>query len=276
MKKRNSLVLLFLLSAFNIFAQGNLLIAPTRIVFKDRQQKTNLNINNIGKDTAVYLISFINYQMLADGSFKQLKNSDSITNRADKYLRIFPRKVNLPPGESQVLKLQFRKPLGMKDGEYRSHLYFRADKNVSPLGMKDQDSDSTHLKIQLTPIFGISIPVIIRTGQLDLSLKLSDTNLTAVNDSIYYLNLSINRSGEESSYGSLKIDFIPNKGKTVEVGLSNGVGIYTELDKRNFSMILRTKENIKLENGKLLIRYISPREDGNKELAHINYLLPTN
>ncbi|WP_423127262.1 fimbrial biogenesis chaperone [Gaoshiqia sp. Z1-71] len=274
MTKKTNLTLLFLAFFSGVFAQGDLLITPTRVVFEGRKQRENMNINNIGKDTAVYLVSFLNYRMQPDGSFKQVGNADTLTNRADPYLRIFPRRVVLPPGESQVVMLQFRKPSGMKDGEYRSHLYFRADKHTAPLGMEDSDRDSTRLEVRLTPIFGISIPVIIRTGNPALQLSLSDLALETLNDSTCRLTVAINRSGEMSSYGTIKVDYVPENGKTEEIGIANGVGVYTELEKRIFSMAIRPQKGIRLINGKLLVRYLGPKEDGSKEFARAEYLLP--
>lgn len=268
--------LLLLIQGFqHICSQGNLLVAPIRVVFEDGKQREDLNLSNIGQDTAVYLISFLHYQMIEDGSFKQLNDSVELpTPRADKYLRIFPRRVTLPPGESQIVRLQYRKQAGQEDGEYRSHLYFRADKNATPLGMRAVGEDSTRLSVSITPIFGISIPIIIRTGNLDLGLSLSDVSLKAVNDSLYTLGVSINRTGLKSSYGSLEATFVPNKGEQIKVGIANGVGIYTELSKRVYNLPIRLSKGIKLQNGKIIIRYLTPKDDGGKELAKIEYPIP--
>ena len=127
-------VFFLLICSQGMFAQGNLLVAPIRVVFDDSKQREDLNLSNIGRDTAVYLISFVHYKMQEDGGFQQLSDTDPLpTPRSDTYLRIFPRRVTLAPGESQVVRLQYRKEANMKDGEYRSHLYFRADKNATPL-----------------------------------------------------------------------------------------------------------------------------------------------
>lgn len=266
-------VILLLLQGFQkAFSQGNLLVAPIRVIFEDGKQREDLNLSNIGQDTAVYLISFLHYQMLEDGSFKQLSDSDALpTPRADTYLRIFPRRVTLPPGESQIVRLQFRKQPGMKDGEYRSHLYFRADKNAAPLGMKSSKEDTTKLSVSITPVFGISIPIIIRNGDLNLDLKLSDLSLKTVNDSIYNLAVSINRTGSKSAYGSLEATFVPDKGQAFVVGVANGVGVYTELNKRVYNLPLRLSKGIKLKSGKLVVRYLTPKDDGSKELAKAEY-----
>lgn len=254
------------------FSQGNLLITPIRVIMENGKQKEDLTLTNIGKDSAVYMISFLHYQMLADGSFKQLDKQDSATC-ADNYLRIFPRKVTLPPNESQTIRLQFRKPADMKEGEFRSHLYFRAEKNVSPLGMVDVKSDTMHMAVKITPIFGISIPVIIRNGNTEAKISLSDVSLTAVNDSASRINLSINRTGNKSVYGNISVEYVPTTGKPIQVGVANGVAVYTELDKRTFSLLLNLTKDVRHKNGKLLIRYTMRKEDGGKELARTEYTL---
>jgi len=268
--------LIALLTGFTqqLSAQGNLLVAPIRVVFEGTKQKEDLNLTNIGQDTAVYLISFIHYRMKEDGSFLQLENVDSLTTRADKYLRIFPRKVVLPPGESQTIRMQFRKPAEMKEGEYRSHLYFRAEKEVSALGMSTAQSDTTKMSVSITPVFGISIPVIIRNGNLDYTMGLSNVALSTVNDTISNLTFSLDRNGGRSSYGNLRVEFVPAVGKSFEVGMANGVGVYTDLTSRKFSMYIRNRAEQKLRNGKLVIRYSTPREEGDKELAKTEFRIP--
>jgi len=278
MKSKSGIVLcLFLtLTGFTqlVSAQGNLLVAPIRVVFEGTKQKEDLNLTNIGQDTAVYLVSFIHYQMQMDGSFKQLDNVDSLTTRADKFLRIFPRKVVLPPGESQTIRMQFRKPAGMANGEYRSHLYFRAEKEVTALGMSTAQADTTKMSVSITPVFGISIPVIIRNGNLEYKMSLSDVNLTAVNDTVSNVSFLINRKGDRSSYGNLRVEFVPASGKAFDVGLANGVGVYTDLESRRFNLSIRNRAEQPLKNGKLVIRYSLPREDGETELAKTEFRVP--
>jgi len=257
-----------------VSAQGNLLVAPIRVVFEGTKQKEDLNLTNIGQDTAVYLVSFIQYKMKEDGSFLQLDNVDSITTRSDKYLRIFPRKVVLPPGESQTIRMQYRKPADLKDGEYRSHLYFRAEKEVSALGMNTTQTDTTQMSVSITPVFGISIPVIIRNGNLAYKMSLSDVALTTVNDTVSNLTFLINRTGDRSSYGNLRAEFVPAVGKAFDVGQANGVGVYTDLSARKFSMSIRNRAEQRLKNGKLVIHYSLPREEGDTELAKTEFKIP--
>jgi len=267
-------VFFLLICSQGLFAQGNLLVAPIRVVLDDSKQREDLNLSNIGQDTAVYLISFVHYKMLENGGFQQLSDSDANpTPRSDTYLRIFPRRVTLAPGESQLVRLQYRKESGMKIGEYRSHLYFRADKNTAPLGI-EETKDTTRLSVSITPIFGISIPVIVRSGATTLTVKLSDLSVKAVNDTVYNLSVGINRTGNMSAYGTLKATYIPQSGNQIEVGLANGVGIYTELSKRIYTLPLKLRAGMNFKGGTLLVRFLTPRDAGEKELARAEFKMP--
>src|SRR5437868_5880944 len=120
------LILLSFLTASKLSAQGNLLITPKRVVFEGNKRSEELNLANIGKDTATYIISFIQYRMEEDGKFVKITQPDPGQNFADKNLRFFPRTVTLGPNEAQTVKVQLTKANDLAPGEYRSHLYFRA------------------------------------------------------------------------------------------------------------------------------------------------------
>jgi len=271
--KRILLVMLIAMSGFSFqsFAQGNLLITPIRVVFEGNKQKEELNLANIGKDTTTYSISFVQKNMKEDGSFVNIEKSDSGQMFADPYLRIFPRQVTLAPGEAQVVALQFRRKPDMVAGEYRSHLYFRSEKNYKPLGMGDADKDSTTLSVQLIPVFGMSIPIIIRTGAVNVSAALSDLELDIQKNTIKNLKLTIHRTGNISLYGDIRIQYVPVKGKPYQIGTVAGVGVYTNINKRYVVVKLNNASGKPLENGKLKVQYIS--KGGNKPVVYAEGVL---
>lgn len=274
LNKLTKLILLLLALPFlPMVGQGNLLITPTRVVFEGNKTREDLNITNIGNDTAIYVISFLHYKMLPNGGFQQIEDESLSTSWADKYLRIFPRRITLGPKESQIVRMQYRKMTNMGVGEYRSHLYFRAEKEEAPLGMQEKNLDSTQMAVKITPIFGISIPVILRVGEIEHQLSLSDLTFTPLNDSVASLSVSINRSGERSCYGDLTVQYTPENGTAVTVGYARGVAVYTDLDKRNFAMTLRLKEGQTFKKGNLDIRY-TDTNDRKKEYTNTSFQLP--
>jgi hypothetical protein len=260
----NRIVLMMLIPilglSFQSSAQGNLLIAPTHVLFEGNQQKEEINLVNMGKDTAIYSISFVQYNMKEDGTYVIIEQPDSGQMFASPYLRIFPRKVTLAPKESQVIMLQCRRKPNMLPGEYRSHLYFRSEKNYKPLEMKNSADDTMQFSIKLIPVFGISIPVIIRSGAVNVSAKLTDLKLDIQQDTIQYLELTINRTGNISIDGDIIIQYIPAQGKPKEIGTVKSLRVYTNIVKRNIVVKLNNISSTSLTNGKLKVQYLSNYE----------------
>jgi len=245
-------------------AQGGLLITPRRVVFDGRQKTILLNLANSGKDTSTYYISFIQYKMKEDGNFEQITEPDSGQFFADKYLRLYPRKVTLVPGEAQLVKVQLRGYNKLNDGEYRSHLYFRLENNVTALG-EDKEVDSTAVSVRLIPVYGISIPAIIRKGKLTTKISLSDLAVAMVNDTTPGLNITFNRTGNFSVYGDVEVDYIsPDLEEPVQVGLVRGLAVYTPNKLRHFT--LQLDNNYDYNKGKLKVVYKS-KSDLNKTVT---------
>src|SRR5580692_979665 len=204
MMNRRRLILGFLilqlLCSGKTMAQGNLLLLPRRVIFEGSKRYEELSLANIGKDTARYVISLMHIRMKEDGGFEEISQPDSGERFADRFIRFFPHSVTLGPGESQVVKIQLTKINELTPGEYRSHLYFRAIPDMAPLGEEAPTTDSG-ISIRLIPIFGISIPVIIRVGTSNTQVRLSDLSLQMSEDTIPILNMTFNRAGNMSVYG---------------------------------------------------------------------------
>jgi hypothetical protein len=241
-------------------AQGNLLITPMRVVFEGNKQKAELNLVNIGTDTATYSVSFKQYNMTEEGMLKLIEKPETTQMFAEPYLRIFPREVTLAPGEAQVIMLQCRRKTDMLAGEYRSHIWFRSEKNYNVLGKKELLLDSNQLSVSIIPIFGITIPVIIRSGEVSVSATLSNLKLDIQQGTIQNLTLTINRTGNISIYGDIIIEYTPVQGKPYEIGTVKGVGVYTNLSKRNIAVKLNNTSGKPLTNGELKVRYVSNGE----------------
>lgn len=235
-------------------AQGNLMITPRRVVFEGQQKTQELNLANTGSDTARYLISMIEIRMKEDGTFEKISVPDSGQNFASSYVRFFPRSVMLAPGEAQAVKIQLTKPAQMQAGEYRSHIYFRAVPAEEPLGENVTDN-KPGISVHLTPVFGISIPVIIRVGEPNMQVNISDVSLEMQSDSSKMVHLVFNRTGNISAYGDLKIEYIPEQGKTIKVCEVKGIAVYTPTTSRELRINLSNAPGINLHAGKLHITY---------------------
>lgn len=259
--KKTNLPKLFFFIAVCIFftssisAQGDLLIFPKRIVFDGKKKVEQIILSNIGKDSAVYNVSFIQYRMSELGEFIAITEPDAGQHFATPYLRVFPRKITLAPNESQTIKVQVENTNKLEDGEYRSHLYFRAEKNNQPLGQETKVVDSTIVSIKLEAVFGISIATIINKGTANTITSISDLNYTTKNNSNYFLNFSINRSGNMSTYGDISVYYISNDNTSYEVGKVRGLAVYTPSTLRKVKIQLQKPEGVNFSEGKFKVVY---------------------
>ncbi|MDB5222617.1 MAG: hypothetical protein JWN83_1284 [Chitinophagaceae bacterium] len=244
--------------------QGNLLVTPKRVVFEGSKRSEELNLANIGKDSATYDISFIQIRMKEDGTVEKITEPDSAQYFADKYLRFFPRSVTLAPNEAQTVKVQIIRTSEMVPGEYRSHLYFRAVPNEKPLGEKDIQKDSS-ISVRLVPIFGISLPVIIRVGESNTQVNLFNLSVTD-KDKSPSLQMSFNRKGNMSVYGDVLVDYISPGGKVSRVGVVRGLAVYAPNVTRNFNLALKNS-GIDYHSGKLHIVYSAEQSAKEIKLA---------
>jgi P pilus assembly chaperone PapD len=241
-------------------AQGNLLITPRRAVFEGSKRSLDLNLANTGQDTATYAISLIQIRMKEDGGFETITEPDPDQRFADRYIRFFPRSVTLGPNEVQVVKIQIVRSNELAAGEYRSHFYFRAVPKAKPLGEEEAVRDTTTISVRLIPVFGITIPVIIRVGETSAKVTLSDLAFEVVNDTIPRISLVFNRKGNISIYGDLAVDHISTQGKITRVGTANGVAVYTPNSIRRFQFNLNKVPGVDFRAGTLRVIYSAPSD----------------
>ncbi len=252
--KTGASVLIILIS-LPVFAQGDLLITPKRLVFEGNKRIEEINLANIGKDTATYTISFTQYKMNEDGAFEQISDTDSTQKFAHRNLRFFPRTVTLAPREAQSVKVQVIKANELQTGEYRSHLFFRASPRKKALGEEVAETKlDSGISIKLTPVYGISIPLIIRVGETAVTASITNSNFSMDKQTAKpVLKLTLNRSGNISAYGDITVTHISNDNKITQVGFLRGLAVYLPNTKRNISLLLEKSEGVDYASGKLKV-----------------------
>jgi P pilus assembly chaperone PapD len=256
----STILIFFLIFPLNTSAQGDLLITPRRVVFEGSKKSFDLNLANTGTDTATYAISLIQIRMNEDGGFETITEPDPDQRFADRFIRFFPRSVTLGPNEAQVVKIQLIRSNELTQGEYRSHFYFRSIPKISPLGEEQVPVDTNTISVRLTPIFGITIPAIIRNGESTAKVTLTDLSLEILNDTLPRFGLVFNRTGNMSVYGDIIVDYISTDGKITRVGIANGVAVYTPNTKRRFQLNLNQVPGINFKTGTLRVIYSAPSD----------------
>lgn len=257
---RSCLTALLLLAACISKAQGDLLITPKRLVFDGTKRAEEINLANIGKDTATYTISFVQFKMDEKGIFTPVAEDDTTQRFAHKNLRFFPRTVTLAPNEAQSVKVQLIKANELSEGEYRSHLFFKNVLDNSALGdERKQTGKDSGISVNLKPVFGISIATIIRVGATNVSGTIAEPRFVAATPATEpVVNFTLNRSGNISLYGDVNVQYIAADNKQTEVALMKGVAVYTPNMMRKIQLPLKKMAGVDYSKGKLLINYTDP------------------
>lgn len=251
--------LCFLLASSNVRAQGDLMIYPNRIVFDNTRKSQELSLSNNGTDTARYVVSVVQIRMNEDGKFEIITSPDSAQQFADQHFRFFPRSVVLAPKEAQTIKIQLVHTNTLTTGEYRSHIYFRSEEKARPLGAQENTPEKPSISVSIVPVFGISIPVIIRVGESSTQVAITEKSFHPAKNTNTpakpLLELKITRTGNMSVYGDIRIEHISPSGKKATVGLLQGVAIYAPSPARRFKIPLDTTKGTDYKSGKLQITY---------------------
>lgn len=250
------------------FAAGDLLVAPTRVVFEGRTRSANVMLINKGTTTATYRISVVNRRMRDDGSFEKAESAQAGERFVGKLIRYAPRRVVLAPNAPQTIRILVRKPRNLAEGEYRSHLMFRAVPDMSKARSVERGPNETGLSITLVPIFGVTIPVIIRHGKLKSEVSIIGAELKeAKGSSSPKLNIRLGRSGDSSVHGDLEVDLKGASGATRTIGIVRGISVYTPNRTRIVKVPIKASDVAIVRGAMVTVRFKAIRNSGGKVLA---------
>jgi P pilus assembly chaperone PapD len=248
-------------------AAGDLLVAPTRVVL-DGQRGTEVILNNIGSETATYRISIELRRMTSEGRLEDVteQEENEIEQAAKAMIRYAPRRVTLPPNQPQAIRLGVRAPEGLADGEYRAHLLFRAIPDAR--AVTAQKVPEGGFSIALTPIYGVTIPVIIRQGNLQATAAIANGRLEQDPDG-QVLSFDISRSGDRSVYGEIRVT---KPGVSEPLMVARGIAVYREVNQRKVTLPIPPEVAAQLK-GQVSVEYYETENAGGGLIAKTDIVL---
>lgn len=253
---------------FSGAAMADLLVYPTRLVFEGSERAAQLDLNNAGKQSATYRITVVNRRMTETGDFVEVERPAPGEMFADEMIRFSPRQVVLAPGATQTVRVSVRKPAGLAEGEYRSHLRFERVPEADGRSDVEAPAKPGELGVQLRVLLGLTIPVIVRHGKTDAAVTLSGLELQrGAAERPATIAFVLNRMGNRSVYGDLGATFTPQGGKEQLVGKAAGVAVYTPNPLRRGRLELQLPSGLTLARGTLRLTYRERPEAGGKLLA---------
>lgn len=246
-----------------------LLVTPTRVVLEGKNRSATISLVNNGDVEGTYAIAIVNKRMKEDGSIVQIEEPIEGEKFAEDMLRISPRRVTLKPGERQNVRILARKADGVADGEYRSHLSFAVLPQEEMLATQKNDGEEQDdsLTIKIKANFGVTIPVIVRSGQISATGEIVDLRLKSDAQGKDAISFTVNRSGNQSLYGDIKVMYKNTKDKEYVLKSLGGLAVYTPNSKRTFDITLDVPDGVKVKGGTLEVQYKEKSEDGGELIA---------
>jgi hypothetical protein len=241
------------------FVGANLNITPKRITLDRGKRSASVYIFNQGTVPATFDISIVDRVMLPSGDIKAASELAETPDgkllieklkSAQQLLVVTPRRATLAPGKGQTVRLRITQPLPANDGsEFRSHLTVTTipprdtgitAEQVSKLGANE-------LSFQIRTVFGLSIPIILRSGAIDVRGGIENVRVEYVESPADgatpaqrtpVLNFDVLRSGANSLFGNIEIRSANGQDKA-PLGSIRGIGVYPEIDHRNVRVPLQ-------------------------------------
>lgn len=214
----------------SLAAQGDLLIAPTRLVL-DGRRGGEVILSNVGSEEATYRVDLELRRMTPEGELEPV--AEEAANATEKaaldMIRYAPRRVTLPPNEPQAIRISARPGAELPDGEYRVHLSFAALPKVRPVSAPGAAAADGGFAINLVPIYGITMPIIVRKGEIEATAGLANPRLAQTPEGPAFA-VDISRSGKASLYGDL---LVYEQGSDEPVFVARGIGVYPEIESRH-------------------------------------------
>ena len=244
---------------------GDLLVAPTRLVL-DGRKGAEVILNNIGDEPATYRVSVEFRRMTEKGELVDVTTPSATDKAAEDMIVYAPRKITLAPREPQAIRITARAPQGLPDGEYRVHMLFRAIPPATPV-VQAASAPAKGVQFQLTPIYGVTIPVIVRLGNLEASAGITNVQLER-RDSRPAIGFDITRTGNRSTYGEIRV---LKAGVKDPVALMKGIAVYTEVGQRHVSIPLA--DTYRGLTGPVTVEYVETFDDGTHLLAQTQAVL---
>ncbi len=124
------------------------------------------------------------------------------------------------------------------------------------------------LSFALTPVYGVTIPVIGRLGNLDVKAGISDVHLEQ-KDGKPAVALALSRSGGRSTFGEVRVI---KPGVEDPIAIQRAVAVYDEIDRRTVRIPL-DPAFAGDPSGPVTVQYVETFADGTNVIAETQAVL---
>jgi P pilus assembly chaperone PapD len=228
-------------------------ITPKRLTFDRARRNGTVFLLNQGAEPVTVDISLVDRVMLPDGQIFAAEDAAKRTDgqaaatglkSARDLVQVSPRRVVLQPGRPQTVRVRLTTLPDAAAGEHRTHLTATTlppRESGATAEAAAADPSGNQLRFQITAVYGLSIPLIVRPADTDVRAAIDGARVEYAEVSpdgrapprrTPVLALDLVRLGGSSVYGNLEVRPAGAGRGGESLGLARGVGVYPEIGRR--------------------------------------------
>jgi hypothetical protein len=218
-----------LLAAILLFAPlaQAIVVAPHHTFIDHRTRSGVIYLHNPASEPEEVTISFFFGYPVSDSagdvSIKVVDEPGPDDPSAAGWIRAYPRRAMIGPGETRAVRLLAQPPADLPDGEYWARATVTSRGADVPLEVPDTGGVQVGLRLEVRTV----IPVTYRKGDVHTSVVITGVDHRVANDSLV-AKVGMQRSGNAAFLGTLHLTLTDSAG-TAAVEAHRHVAVYRDL-----------------------------------------------
>jgi P pilus assembly chaperone PapD len=222
-------------------------VSPTAVYITSRNPSALLTLMNTGsRPEEIELSIGFGYPVSDTAGVLRVDIVDTAASgepSLTSFLRVFPRRLVLQPGQRQVVRVMVAMPAGAADGEYWGRVLVKSRGGEPPI---EQSEGNVRMQLSLETTFATA--VFYHKGEMKTGITVSSAAARRMGDSVQF-TLDLKREGNSAYLGRIRAELLDAKGGSV-AEVEDVVAVYRTLRRR---FVLRTGKA--LPPGAYTVRY---------------------
>jgi P pilus assembly chaperone PapD len=204
-------------------------VSPTAVFMDDQHRTTQVTLGNssdVAEEVTVEAkFGFLDTDSAGTPFIRLIDDPPPQFPSAVDWLRLFPIRLRLQPGDKQVLRVLARPPDGLPDGEYWSRLIVTARR--APVAAAAAD---TAMRVGLNLEIRLITSISYRKGNVTTSVAIRDLAAHAEGDSLTVM-VGTDRGGNAAYLGTATFEVVSDSGQVLR-DWSTPVAVYYPIHRR--------------------------------------------
>lgn len=240
------------LLALSASAAHAVTVSPTAVYITSRNPSALLTLINTGsRPEEIELSIGFGYPVSDSAGVLRVDIVDSaggIEPSLTSFLRVFPRRLVLQPGQRQVVRVMVAMPAGAADGEYWGRVLVKSRGGEPPV---EQSQGNVRMQLSLETTFATA--VFYHKGDVKTGISVPTVDARRMGDSVQF-TLDLARQGNSAFLGRIHAELVDASGAAV-AEVEDVVAVYRGLRRR---FVLRTGSPLRA--GAYTVRYLVDTE----------------